>query len=615
MGWTGAPATFSGVVMECFHDLLADNTSELFVDDGGTPDNTFEGMTNKLCQIFQRCREHKLSLSPTKCRLFMTETTFTGATVGPQGIQPDLAKLTAVVKWTQPEDVLNLLSFLGLTGHFRDLIRGYAKIEGPLWDLLQKVDIPKPISKTTYCKAMMTFKLRDYWMEAHSIVFMNLKTALTSQPILHAPRYNGSPFIVTTDGCQEGLGVVLTQRTTVLTPSGRTVEKRLPIAFASKRTSTSERNYKPFLLEFAALKYGLDQFSDIVWGYLVEIETDCKALKDVLSNTQPSAVHARWRDGIIAHNIVAVWHVPGRLNVIADGLSRQWDNMERTDNTDDGSNWSVNPDPEAVTGMINDVFSLDKIDQVQQKLREWFTNKPLYTEVIDAILNIDIATSIHDRNRARHRASQYMIDDGKLWRIHTGTSIRPRSRVECISCTEAEVKAEHIHSTGGHWGRDTLKIALTDKYHSPKLDASIMKGIQNCGQCKNFGPMRLHALLEPITRRHPFKLLVGDYLSMPTGKGSYHTLSVFLNTFSQHVWVTKYKTVGTAKTTINSLSNIFSTFTAAEAFMTDGGKHFDNAAVKDFCAKWSCKHHIVAAYSPWINGLVATHMTPAIVNK
>jgi len=83
MGWTGAPATFSGVVMECFHDLLADNTLELFVDDGGTPDNTFEGMTNKLRQIFQRCREHKLSLSPTKCRLFMTETTFTGATVGP----------------------------------------------------------------------------------------------------------------------------------------------------------------------------------------------------------------------------------------------------------------------------------------------------------------------------------------------------------------------------------------------------------------------------------------------------------------------------------------------------------------------------------------------------
>ena len=122
MGWTGAPTTFSGVVTERVHDLLADNTFELFVDDGGIPDNTFQGMMNKLQCIFNRCREHHLSLSLTKCHLFMTETTFAGATVGPQGVQPDLAKLTTVVKWLQPEDVLNLLSFLGLTGHFRDLI-------------------------------------------------------------------------------------------------------------------------------------------------------------------------------------------------------------------------------------------------------------------------------------------------------------------------------------------------------------------------------------------------------------------------------------------------------------------------------------------------------------
>ena len=30
------------------------------------------------------------------------------------------------------------------------------------------------------------------------------------------------------------------------------------------------------------------------------------------------------------------------------------------------------------------------------------------------------------------------------------------------------------HAEGGHWGRDTLKIALTDRIYSPKLDTSIM---------------------------------------------------------------------------------------------------------------------------------------------
>ncbi|KIK15839.1 hypothetical protein PISMIDRAFT_638089 [Pisolithus microcarpus 441] len=38
--------------------------------------------------------------------------------------------------------------------------------------------------------------------------------------------------------------------------------------------------------------------------------------------------------------------------------------------------------------------------------------------------------------------------------------------------------------------------------------------------------------------------------------------------------------------------------------MTDGGRHFDNHTVKEFCTKWSCNHHVIAAYSPWVNGLV-----------
>jgi RNase H-like domain found in reverse transcriptase len=105
-------------------------------------------------------------------------------------------------------------------------------------------------------------------------------------------------------------------------PGGKTVERVHPIRFASKRTSPAEEKYKPFLLEFAALKFGLDKFSNIIWGSPVHIETDCQALRDVLLNDKLNATHAQWRDGIIAHNITDVQHVPGRINLVADGLSR-----------------------------------------------------------------------------------------------------------------------------------------------------------------------------------------------------------------------------------------------------------------------------------------------------
>jgi len=38
--------------------------------------------------------------------------------------------------------------------------------------------------------------------------------------------------------------------------------------------------------------------------------------------------------------------------------------------------------------------------------------------------------------------------------------------------------------------------------------------------------------------------------------------------------------------------------------MSDGGKHFKNQEVTNNCKQWGTKLHTVAAYSPWVNGLV-----------
>jgi hypothetical protein len=152
-------------------------------------------------------------------------------------------------------------------------------------------------------------------------MFLDLKAALVSWPILQAPQYDGSPFMITSDGCQEGLAAVLSQCTRIQKPSGKWSERLLPIAFTSKCTSASKQKYKPFLLEFTALKFGLEKFSDIVWDFPVEIETDCQNLRGLLLNDHMNIAHTWWRDRILAHRIINVRHVPGKLNVIADRLS------------------------------------------------------------------------------------------------------------------------------------------------------------------------------------------------------------------------------------------------------------------------------------------------------
>ena len=117
-GLTGAPSTFGNITANKLGDLLAPLAIELLVDDGGMVGDNFNSMIDHTCQFFTQVWETSLSLSAKKSEFFMTKIIFAGSRVGPDGAQPDATKLTAVVDWRQPPDLLNLSHFLGPTGYF-----------------------------------------------------------------------------------------------------------------------------------------------------------------------------------------------------------------------------------------------------------------------------------------------------------------------------------------------------------------------------------------------------------------------------------------------------------------------------------------------------------------
>ena len=166
--------------------------------------------------------------------LFMTEVLFAGECVRQLGIRPDLAKTTAIVNWAVPTDLQNLQVFTCLAGYFRPLIKDYATIAQPLTDLVRGLDIPWHKGKAVFRAAMKGSSLVGKWTPELDRACVVVKAALTSEPVLRSPVYDGSPFVITTDGCMTGFAGVLSQWFKTVLASGETVRRLHPVAFTSK---------------------------------------------------------------------------------------------------------------------------------------------------------------------------------------------------------------------------------------------------------------------------------------------------------------------------------------------------------------------------------------------
>lgn len=106
-----------------------------------------------------------------------------------------------------------------------------------------------------------------------------------------------------------------------------------------------------------------------MYGFPVELETDCIALRDTLMSNKLNSTHARWRDGILAHHITDVRHRPGITNTAADSLSRQFTGTPKRNG--DGHQESVNPDWESQRGLVNDVWTVDSEGAAQGCISGW----------------------------------------------------------------------------------------------------------------------------------------------------------------------------------------------------------------------------------------------------
>ena len=124
---------------------------------------------------------------------------------------------------------------LGLVGHYRQFIKGFAQIAQLLNEHLAREGASR---KTEWVS------LSEVALEA----FQALKQVCMNSPVLAFTDYT-KDFLLMTDASKEGLGAVLSQKQA----DGRFH----PVAYGSQALTAHEKNYHSTKLEFLALKWAI----------------------------------------------------------------------------------------------------------------------------------------------------------------------------------------------------------------------------------------------------------------------------------------------------------------------------------------------------------------------
>jgi len=214
-GLKRAPGVFQRLMSIVFKDLRDAGVVNTYLDDIIIPSKNWADMLISMSKVFEALMGAKLTLKPSKCNFGMTQLDYLGFRIREGEIEPG-RKIDAISNYPRPRNTHEVRRFLGLVGYFRPFIVKFVEISVPLTQLMAT---NKPYA----------------WSDEHQSAFDNLKTNLSSGPIVKM--YSPTTVVteVHTDASSKGLSGILLQ--------GDKQSSLIMVYAVSKRTTRPESNY------------------------------------------------------------------------------------------------------------------------------------------------------------------------------------------------------------------------------------------------------------------------------------------------------------------------------------------------------------------------------------
>lgn len=549
-GLKGAPGTFQRLMNLVLSGL---NGIKCFVylDDVVVYGVTLDDHNNKLIDVLASFRKHNLKLQPTKCHFLRKEIKYLGHIITKDGTKPDPDIIYAIENFPRPNNVKEIMPFLGLVGYYRQFIKHFADISEPLNALRKKNN-------------------KFIWNAFTENSFITLKNYLIKPPILQYPDFS-KEFLLTTDASDVALGAVLSQMQD---------SQDLPISFASRVLNAAEKNYPTVKKELLAIIWAVRRFRPYIYGTKFTIVTDHKPLTFLYSSSNPSSILLRWRLELEEYDFKIIYK-PGKINLNADALSR----VEIPNENDKSHIMAIT---RSMANLSNSSIDLNQSDSNLGTI----LNSNRYDFPIS---NSNVSSNLSNNNLQNQSQSNI-------------------KEINDLNEINKLLHDFHISPLGGHMGVSRTIKRLKKYYKFQNMVSIVQKFIQNCPQCqKNKHGKKIRIPMKiTTTSSQPFEKIFMDIvgpINPPSHNGNSYILTMQddLSKFSVAVPLNDQES-----STISKAFVIYFVccYGLPSIIVTDQGRNFISNLFKQVCKLLKIEKLNCTAYHPQSNGaLERSHRT------
>ena len=630
-GLCNALPTFQRLMQNCLGEVNL-TYCLIYLDDVIIFSKMPEEHLRRMFVVFDHLHEHGLKLKPSKCDVFKSEINYLAHHMSQKGVLPSKKNLESIAQCPPPDTYTKLKCFVGLVGHYRHFIKGFAKIAAPLYDLTSGDNKDKKSEHVD-----LSLKARE--------AFNHLKAACLQAPILAFPDFN-KPFLLETDASGRGVGAVLSQKQA----DGR----YHLITYASRVMNETEQRYHSNKQEFLALKWAVtEQFHEYLLPYEKNrnefiVCTDNNLLTYIFSSANLDAAGQQWVARLTSYSF-SLEYQKGKDNTVADFLSQMNECLPEEEVQDYLNQISYR----GVKAVLNNAITPIK-EHGEQGVRLTPDCQGDSQEETIVARPARLATTNITDWKQEQKEDPILYQVAKHLRVPRETFKAVLHKVLDKKATAAYVKAKEqlliknrlycktrqgqadeivfrfvvpqrhqgatldgCHREVAHQGQCCSTTLMQECFWWPGMTRDLRNHIKICGRCRKYEAAPPVVPMKPLACSGPGELLHVDFTliekTVPLKEDPViHNVLVLQDHFSKYVvaYVVKDQIACTATKTLRN--GYFRLFSAPAYLVSDQGKAFMDHVITHLCELYGVQKLRTLPYHAQANGQVE-HMNQTII--